>query len=143
MLTKLERLINDLKQQDVDQADLAGERLSCNDSKELACAIKENDILKKLVLGGIVVGCELGDDGVKNVASVLAENQQLNYLDLRTNQIGNKGATALASALQNNQNLKVLDLRSNPITHQARALFDSVPSSQSGELQIFFDDASL
>ena len=116
MKTKLERMICNLLCYDIDMIDLAGERLSSDDIKNLVVAIKEKGTIKKLILGGVVFGSDLKDDSMPYLASLLCDDRCLEYLDLRSNHITDQGLDVLKRGLINNHNLSFLDLRFNSIS---------------------------
>lgn len=59
--------------------------------------------------------CEIGDDGVEAIASVLVANRTLKELNLSHNAMGDRGAAALMGMLRSNNALRVLHVRGNDI----------------------------
>lgn len=138
MYTKINRIIILIKQNKLTKVDLAGTKLSDVDLNQLSDAIKENTCLKKLVLGGIVVGCKIGDDGIKYIAAMIEGNSSLNYLDLRTNFITDKGVQLLSDALEKNNTLNFLDLRSNLISSHGKNFLSTQLLKKN--IEILFDE---
>lgn len=66
---------------------------------------------------------QIGDEGGKACAAMLATNPQLVSLDLSYNQLGNAGVSALATALIDNRHLTQLSLENNPFGDEG---FDAV-----------------
>jgi len=91
--------------------------------KHLADALKKNNILQKLNLGGNCIDVE----GAKYVAAeILAVNNSLQVIDLRNNKIGNDGAESIAVSLINTS-IREIYLQRNKIgdegvKHLANAL---------------------
>ena len=139
MLSKLERIIILLNQNNTARVDLAGTKLSESDVKKLSAALIKNNTLKELILGGIVFGCQLKDDGIKHLASMLEKNTTLNYLDLRSNELTENGIRTLFKSLEKNNGLKFLDIRSNLINKMdEQQLALKIPENKS-TLKIIFD----
>ena len=140
MLSKLERIIILLNQNNTQRVDLAGTKLSESDVKKLSVALIKNSSLKELILGGIVFGCQIKDEGMKHIASMLEQNTTLNYLDLRSNELTEQGIDTLFKALEKNNGLKFLDIRSNLINNkdeQPLAFLKTIENKS--DLKIIFD----
>eukprot|EP00571_Detonula_confervacea_P009813 CAMPEP_0172300584 /NCGR_PEP_ID=MMETSP1058-20130122/2642_1 /TAXON_ID=83371 /ORGANISM="Detonula confervacea, Strain CCMP 353" /LENGTH=268 /DNA_ID=CAMNT_0013010407 /DNA_START=442 /DNA_END=1245 /DNA_ORIENTATION=- len=72
-------------------------------------------------------GNNIDDEGARELADALKENNILVYLDLESNKIGDEGARSLADALTGNKTLTYLYLRSNDIGDDgARAMADAL-----------------
>lgn len=127
-----------LKENNLAKVDLAGTKLNNFDLCQLSNAIKENNSLRELCLGGIVIGCDIKDDGIKYLAATLEENSQLNYLNLRANSITDKGIETLLSSLRKNTLLRFLDLRSNPITDCGKKILSEQALNKN--IEIMFDE---
>lgn len=142
MISKLQRVLDGLENNTATIADLAGERLGNQGAQQLAVPLRQNVSLEKLVLGGVVVGCDIGDEGLTALAEALQHNRTLSQIDLRSNRITDKGAIALAKALSHNENLLWIDLRSNQIEDKGKcALTEALKSKQTQTaLQISLDD---
>lgn len=96
----------------------------CGDSgvAVLAPAIATHPALKTLKLS-----CRMGDEGVKNIATILSQNLTLTELDLNSNKIGKEGAKVMAATLSQNHTLKTLDLSFNDIDEEgAEALLTRI-----------------
>lgn len=139
MLSKVERLIDNLQQDSITRADLAGERLNEKEVKQLAYALFNNHSLERLTLGGVVVGCNLCDSGVSLLASAIATHERLKYLDLRNNKITDHGANLLFKALNKYTPLQFLDLRSNPISEDWVKFVNIDRRDFDIDLEIIFD----
>ena len=57
----------------------------------------------------------LGDDGTKNLARGLQQNQTSRELQLYGCKVGNEGAVALADMLRVNKHLRILNIQNNQI----------------------------
>ena len=140
MLSKLQRTIIALQNNNIMSVDLAGEKIGCDGIKAIAGALILNTSLKRLVLGGVVFGCGIDEKGISVLANALVQNRTLMELDLRSNKINDVGAKALANKLQEHCSLVRIDLRSNPIGDEgAKALVDLVQNRQN-KLQIALDE---
>ena len=140
MYSKLDRIIILLKQNNFISVDLAGTRLNNEDVRNLSNAINESNKLQKLILGGVVFGCEIGDSEMIYLSNMLEKNVTLNYLDLRANHITDHGIEILSSSLKKNNTLRFLDLRSNKITPNGKKLFEeNIISLKGNNLSVAFD----
>ncbi len=137
MLSKIERLIINLNNNLIATADLTGERLSEENAKNIASALAVNTSLERLVLGGIVVGCDLQDHGVIHFAHALIKNKSLVHLDLRANGISDLGVKKLVNALFINKTLASLDLRFNVITENGVELIADLLKERNNMLAVF------
>lgn len=138
MNAKINRIIILLQQNNLEKADLAGEKLNINNLSQLSDVIKKNTRLQALILGGIVVGCNIEDEGVGYIAAMLKEDTTLNYLNLRSNSITDKGCQILSDSLKNNNSLNYLDLRSNPITDYGKQILTQALLKKN--IEILFDE---
>ena len=59
-------------------------------------------------------GCDLGDDGTREIAAALRVNSTLQTLNLGGNRLGADGAREIAAALRVNSTLQTLNLIINP-----------------------------
>ncbi|WP_342169902.1 ribonuclease inhibitor [Rickettsia endosymbiont of Seladonia tumulorum] len=81
-------------------------------AKELAAALKANNHLTMLFLGGN----KIGNTGAKFIAEALKGNNSLTELYFSNNNISNSGAKFIAEALKDNDSLTHLDLSGNNIS---------------------------
>ncbi|CAM9272607.1 unnamed protein product [Discosporangium mesarthrocarpum] len=108
----------------------------------VAQALRENDNVRKVLLGGRELGeeaalslggvlqvtrsleeltlfhCSLGDQGVMNISEGLGANDTLRYLDLNYCSMGDEGAKQLGRSLRSHPKLSCLNLRGNLIGEQ-------------------------
>jgi hypothetical protein len=69
---------------------------------------------------------QIGSPGTIFIASAIANNNTLTYLDLRNNGVGDEGACELATALINNDSVRVVDLRWNQINDRGALAFEPI-----------------
>ena len=65
----------------------------------LSDALKTNNTLEELLLNSYIKRGNIGPEGAKGIASMLAVNRALTSLNLRHNEIGAGGAKAIADSL--------------------------------------------
>ena len=87
--------------------------ISSEGAVELATALCKNTTLRELNLSGNAIGEPV--EGVTAIATMLAENKSLTWLELEDCHISGQGAGELAAALCKNSTLQDLDLNFNPI----------------------------
>ena len=143
MLSKLQRTIIALQNNEITSIDLAGEKIDYDGINAIASALMRNTSLKRLVLGGVVFGCGIDEKAVSVLADALNQNKTLIELDLRSNKIGNDGAQVLADTLRNHCSLVRLDLRSNPIGNDGVNVLTKLVQNTQNQLQIALDNASV
>ncbi|RHY12226.1 hypothetical protein DYB30_005327 [Aphanomyces astaci] len=93
--------------------DLRGNRIQADGIAVVATMLKTSVSIEHVNLEWNCIG--VLDHGVEALASALALNTSLTYLDLRNNSIGPDGAMRLAQSLKRNRTLEEVDLRWNEI----------------------------
>ena len=94
------------------ELNLRRNKINLKGIEQLADALKENN--KSIVV--LYLGDNnIGDEGAKCIADVLAVNKSLQDIDLSSNNINAKGAKYLADALKENDTLKELAIDKNNI----------------------------
>merc|ERR1712039_143731 len=97
----------------------SGRGIDDEDCKVIACSvIKDNSVVTSLNLGR---NSNIGDEGVKVLASVLKMSAVVTSLDLSSTSIGDVGAAALGDALKGSSGLQVLTLSMNKISDAGAA----------------------
>merc|ERR1711920_1143210 len=97
----------------------SGRGIDDEDCKVIACSvIKDNSVVTSLNLGR---NSNIGDEGVKVLASVLKMSAVVTSLDLSSTSIGDVGAAALGDALKGSSGLQVLTLTMNKISDAGAA----------------------
>lgn len=143
MQKKIDRIIQALNDNSILSADLAGERLSSEDLRALAAALRTNTSLTRLVLGGVVVGCHITNEDVGILADAISNNHTLLVLDLRANQITDEGAITLAQELSKQCHLTQIDLRSNDIGQEGSKAFSQLVKSGATRLTVALDQGLI
>lgn len=72
---------------------------------------------------------QIDDDGVAQLAGMMAVNKSIRTLNLAANRIGDVGMAALAEMLKCNSTLKELDLSSNEVGYDGTVLPHSCSSA--------------
>lgn len=139
MLNRVERLILRLKNNEAGTVDLAGQRLNSAMIQVITEALKENNSLEKLILGSSFLGCDLGDEGLKQFLPTLIQHPKLNYLDLRANKITDVGASCMLACLEQNKMLQKIDLRSNPVSTKVVDSFEKIINEKKLKIKVYFE----
>jgi Ran GTPase-activating protein (RanGAP) involved in mRNA processing and transport len=115
----------------VEELDLGNNGIGDGGIKWLAKALKENTILRRLIVSGNNVTAE----GSYWVAESLSTNQDLRHLDLGSNGIGDAGAKDIAEDLRDNTGLHSLILRRNGIGDEGALELCSALDPRGGDMQ--------
>lgn len=92
-------------------ADFSWNSIRLAGAQALTTALKESKVVRlNLAWNG------LGDRGAKSLAGALAENTELQFLDISKNNLREEAASALAACLAHNSTLRSLQLNGNPLT---------------------------
>ena len=108
--------------------DISSNRLFAEGAKELADALKNNNIMKELNIARNVLGLKSSFDydssGVMAIRNTISTMGALVKFDISSNDIRRDGAKALAEALTQNQVLKELNIASNNLSVNAGNNYD-------------------
>ena len=110
---KLEDILSSLRADEIASLELTGVGLQASDAALIATALKGNRKLVTLDLGG---NPQLGDAGVRALASGLREASGLSVLGLDGAAVGDLGGKELAAALRGGDRLATLRLQHNSLT---------------------------
>lgn len=90
--------------------------------------LKCHECLKELVLRN----CDIGDDGLKILASVLRDNNSIQHIDFSENLLSDNAMSQflISAGLKNNASLKYLDLSKNMLGDESMSIFSHILSSK-------------
>eukprot|EP00794_Sanderia_malayensis_P010079 gene10079-11109_t len=103
---------------------LASNRLGDASARSIADAVKENRVLRMLNLSSNDIGTDYSETG--GLASALAANKCLLYIDLSCNHIRSKCARRVFDAVKNNAALRYVNLSGNGIANDAAVSLKSM-----------------
>ncbi|CAH1390399.1 unnamed protein product [Nezara viridula] len=100
----------------ISEVNLFGNNMSNTSIIQLGKMLSINKSIKTLTLNWNNIGESL--EAFSAFCGGLSQNQSLEYLDLRNNQVCSAGANELSVALKQNHSLKILDLRWNKLKNK-------------------------
>jgi len=119
----------------------SGRGIDDEDCKVIACSvIKDNSVVTSLNLGR---NSNIGDEGVKVLASVLKMSAVVTSLDLSSTSIGDVGAAALGDALKGSSGLQVLTLTMNKISDAGAAAIADGLKVNSKLMKLMLSDCEI
>merc|ERR1711920_912870 len=119
----------------------SGRGIDDEDCKVIACSvIKDNSGVTSLNLGR---NSNIGDEGVKVLASVLKMSAVVTSLDLSSTSIGDVGAAALGDALKGSSGLQVLTLTMNKISDAGAAAIADGLKVNSKLMKLMLSDCEI